>query len=83
MAKQTVHFSDDLHQAMRDVLAERRRQVLDEGYSEQRDDGYARGELVTAAVAYAANAGAASQVTAERGLPLAELNYAALGKKPP
>ncbi|KVX33434.1 hypothetical protein WT32_02500 [Burkholderia anthina] len=40
-------------QAVRDVIAERRRQVDQEGWTPQHDDEHANGELATAAGAYA------------------------------
>jgi len=43
----------DLTAAARDVLAERRRQVEQEGWTPARDDEYVDGQLASAAVAYA------------------------------
>lgn len=42
----------DMSQAARDVLAERRRQVEAEGWTPDHDDGYILGELARAAAAY-------------------------------
>jgi hypothetical protein len=39
--------------AVIDVLAERERQILQEGFSPLRDDGYRHGEMSTAAACYA------------------------------
>lgn len=45
--------SSGISKAERDVLAERRRQVSEEGFTPERDDAYARGELAQAAGCYA------------------------------
>lgn len=45
--------SSELPESIRDIAAERRRQVDDEGYSHSRDDGYELGELGLAAALYA------------------------------
>lgn len=49
----TIHETD----ASRDVLAERRRQVEEEGWTCARDDDYSSAELAQAAAAYALHAG--------------------------
>ena len=46
-----------LNSAARDVIAERQRQVSDEGFSLYRDDQYVNGELAEAASVYASLAG--------------------------
>lgn len=47
-------MADDLTQAERDVIAERRRQVGVEGWTAEHDDRHADGTLATAAACYAA-----------------------------
>jgi hypothetical protein len=49
-----VYAVADMTFAARDVLAERRRQISDEGWSLDHDDKHIRGELGAAAAAYAA-----------------------------
>ena len=46
-------MSDDHSDAMRDVLAERHRQVTVEGWTAEHDDQHDRGELARAACCYA------------------------------
>jgi hypothetical protein len=54
-----------LNAAARDVIAERRRQIDDEGFSVQRDDGYVKTELAQAAAAYASCAGQPNVLTTQ------------------
>ncbi len=48
--------TDPLEAAVSEIALERTRQVTDEGYSLERDDGYKHGELLRAAVMYYQNA---------------------------
>ena len=50
-------------QAARDIVAERVRQVVKEGWSPEHDDQHAGGELAAAASCYALNAGAYRRLT--------------------
>ena len=56
--------------AMKDVLNERQRQILNEGYSNAHDDDHDAGELSGAGAAYALNA--SCQLYPYHGLPLDE-----------
>ncbi len=55
-------------QALQDVMAERARQVATCGWTADHDDRHQRGELASAAAAYAMNA--AGLVDRQHGLPL-------------
>lgn len=50
--------------AARDVLAERQRQISDEGWTPEHDDAHGAGELAMAAAAYAADASISAHLTA-------------------
>jgi hypothetical protein len=53
--------------AISDVIAERGRQVGEEGYTPERDDSYAAGELARAGAAYAYQAGQSDEARATVG----------------
>ena len=50
-------LGDAMNSAALDVLAERRRQIAEKGWTPERDDSYINGELSDAAASYALNAG--------------------------
>ena len=62
-----------------DVLAERRRQITAEGWTPERDDTHAAGELAAAAACYATNASVASRFVANGSVPASRID-AAVGR---
>lgn len=60
--------------AMLDVIRERFRQVAEEGWTAEHDDGHARGEMALAAAAYATSAAVASQFLADGIITAADID---------
>ena len=55
-----------MSKALDDIAAERQRQISVEGWTPEHDDGHKPGDLVQAAVAYAAHAAVGAQVAGHR-----------------
>lgn len=60
---EALHIRRPLSPFMRACIAERFRQVDEEGWSAEHDDAHARGELARAGATYALHAGTASETT--------------------
>jgi hypothetical protein len=68
LAQIGLDSGDHTSVVVRDVEAERRRQVVKEGYSNTHDDGYTHSELVYAAICYAREAGCSDEPKALYGI---------------
>lgn len=62
----SFNFYKGHEQAISDITAERLRQVTIEGWTPEHDDGHKAGDMVQAAVAYAAHAAVGCQVAGHK-----------------
>lgn len=63
-------WSDNIMPSARDIIAERQRQIFDEGWTLDHDDRHDGGDLARAAACYAFNASGASESRASQMLNL-------------